>query len=172
VIYLLPNCFTHFLTFGDHISVVYHSISSLVCIVVSSGIFWSFQTHVVIQSNHTWNVVDRSTDRKIVDSKWIFKIKHLFDGSVDKFQARLVRKVYFQIQGQDYDDMFAPVVPFDSLRLLLSIVTANGFISQQLDVKAAFLYGELHEIIYIHLPKGYRDRKKVAHPKRCIYGLK
>jgi hypothetical protein len=83
-----------------------------------------------------------------------------------------VAKRFSQIAGQDYDVTFAPVVPFDSLRLLLSIVTANGFVPQQLDVNAAFLYGELKETIYMRLPEGYRDGNKVAHLKRCIYGLK
>jgi hypothetical protein len=82
-----------------------------------------------------------------------------------------VAKGYSQILGQYYDETFAPLFRFDSLRLLLWIVTANGFVSQQLDVKAAFLYGELKETIYMHLPEGYRDGNKVAHLKRCIYGL-
>jgi hypothetical protein len=64
------------------------------------------------------------------------------------------------------------VVRFDSLRLHLSIVAANGFVPQQLDVKATFLYGELKETIDMHLPEGCRDGNKVAHLKRCIYGLK
>jgi hypothetical protein len=54
----------------------------------------------------------------------------------------------------------------------LSIVTANGFVPKQLDLKAAFQYGELKEIIYMCLPEGYRDGNKVAHLKRCIYRLK
>jgi hypothetical protein len=61
---------------------------------------------------------------------------------------------------------------FDSLRFLLSIVGANGLVPQQLDVKAVFLYGELKETIYMHLPEGYRDSNKVAHLKSGIYGLK
>jgi hypothetical protein len=63
------------------------------------------------------------------------------------------------------------VVRFHYSRLLLSIIAANGFVPQQLDVKAAFLYGELKQTIYMHLPEGYRDGNKVAHLKRCIYGL-
>jgi uncharacterized protein (DUF1330 family) len=89
--------------------------------------------------NHTWDVVDRPTDRAIVDPKWVVKIKHLSDGSVNKFKARLVAKGFSPIQGQDYDETFALVVRFDSLRHLLSIVAANGFVPQQLDIKAAFL---------------------------------
>jgi hypothetical protein len=83
-----------------------------------------------------------------------------------------VTKGFSQIQGQDYDETFAPVVRFDSLHLLLSIVAVNSFVPQQLDIKAAFLYGELKETIYMYLPEGYRDGNKVAHLKRYIYGLK
>jgi uncharacterized glyoxalase superfamily protein PhnB len=69
----------------------------------------------------------------------VFKIKHLSDGSVDKFKARLVAKGFSQIQRQDYDETFASVVVLDSFGLLWSIVTANGFVPQHDDVKAAFL---------------------------------
>jgi hypothetical protein len=61
---------------------------------------------------------------------------------------------------------------FRFLAPLLSIVAANGFVPKQLDVKAAFLYGELKETIYMRLPEGYWDGNKVAHLKRCTYGLK
>jgi hypothetical protein len=97
----------------------------------------------VLRHTHTWDVVDRPTDRKIVDSKSGFKIQWLSDGSVDKFKAQLVAKGFSQIQGQDYNETFATVVLFDSLPLLLSIGAVNGFLPQQLDVKAAFLFGEL-----------------------------
>jgi hypothetical protein len=92
-------------------------------------------------------VVDRPTDRKLIDSKWVFKIKRLSDGSVDTFKARLVANGFSQIQRQDYDETFAPVVRVNSLRLLLSIVAVTRFVPQQLDVKGAVLYGELRETI-------------------------
>jgi hypothetical protein len=82
-----------------------------------------------------------------------------------------VAKGFSQIQGQDYDETFAPVVHFESLHLLLSIVAATGFVPLQLDIKAAFLYGEPNETMFMHLPEGYRDGNKVAHLKKCIYGL-
>jgi hypothetical protein len=125
-----------------------------------------------LRHNHTWDVVDRPSDRKIGDSKWVFKIKRHSNGSVDKFKPRLVAQGFSQIQGQDYHEMFAPVLRFDSLHLLLSIVAGNGFVPQQLDVKAACLYGQLKETIYIRCPEGYRDCNKVAHLKRYIYRLK
>jgi rhamnogalacturonyl hydrolase YesR len=67
--------------------------------------------------------------------------------------------------------MFVPVQYFDVLHLLLYIVTANGLFSQQLDVKAAFVYIAYKETIYLHHPEGYRDGNKVAHFQKCIYRL-
>jgi hypothetical protein len=93
-----------------------------------------------LQHNHTWDIVDRASDRKIIDSKWVFKIKRLSDGSVDKFRCRLVAKRFSQIHGQGSDEPFALGLCFDSLCLLVSIVSANGFVPQQLDIKATFLY--------------------------------
>jgi hypothetical protein len=83
-----------------------------------------------------------------------------------------VAKGLSQIQGQDYDETFAPVVRFDSLLLVCSNVPAKGFVPQQIDIKAAVLYGELKETIYMHLPRGNRDGNNIAHLKRCIDGLK
>jgi hypothetical protein len=82
-----------------------------------------------------------------------------------------VAKGFSQIQGQDYDEMFATVVSFDSLHLLLSIVAANGFVLQELVFIAAFLYGALIETIYMHLSDGYWDDNTVAYLMRCIFGL-
>jgi hypothetical protein len=83
-----------------------------------------------------------------------------------------VAKGFFQYQGQDYDETFDTVESFESLRLLLCIIATNAFVAQQLDVKAAVLYGELKEAIYRRLPESYRDSNKVALLKRYIYGLK
>jgi hypothetical protein len=108
-----------------------------------------------LQRNHSLDVFDIPTDRQIGDSKWVFKIKPVSDGSVDKFKARSLVKEFWQIQEQDYYDTFAPMVHFNSLRLLLSNITANGFVPQQLDIKSTSIYGELKEAIYMHLPEDY-----------------
>jgi hypothetical protein len=97
-----------------------------------------------LRRNQTWDVVDRPTNRKIVDSKWVFNIKRLSNGSVNKFKVRLVAKGFSQIQGQDYNETFAQVVLFDSLHILLPIVAANGFVPHQLAVKAAFCMASLN----------------------------
>lgn len=125
-----------------------------------------------LMRNKTWEVVPRPDNRKIVDSRWVFKIKRLANGEIDKYKARVVAKGFSQIQGIDFDETYAPVVRFDSLRLLLAIAAIQQWKPRQLDVKAAFLYGTLNEEIYMRLPDGYREDGKVAKLKKCIYGLK
>ncbi|KAI0992157.1 hypothetical protein K3495_g16029, partial [Podosphaera aphanis] len=89
-----------------------------------------------------------------------------------RFKARYVAKGFSQTQGLDYDETFAPVVRYDSLRLLLAISASKQWKPRQLDIKTAFLYGVLNEEIYMQLPEGYRKENYVARLKRCIYGLK
>ena len=125
-----------------------------------------------LKKNETWQVVDRPADRKIIGSKWVFKIKRDSMGNIEKYKARLVAKGFTQVEGLDYDELFAPVIRFDSLRLLLAIAATKGWRPQQMDVTAAFLYPELHEELYMQLPEGYREEGKVARLTKCIYGLK
>jgi hypothetical protein len=126
----------------------------------------------VLQHNHTWDVIDRPNVRKVVDSKWVFKIRTLFDGPIDKFKAQLVANRLSQIHGHDYDKTFVLGISVDSLHLVMPIVITNGSVPPYLDIKGAYLYGELRETIYLGRPEGYRDGIKVAHLTRCIYGLK
>lgn len=80
-----------------------------------------------LNKNHTWDAVTRPKDKNIVGSKWVFKIKHKADGSVDRYKARLVAKGFSQQPGTDYDETYAPVARYDSLRLLLALAAHNGW---------------------------------------------
>ena len=136
---------------------------------------WKIAINEELQSlkdNDVWEEVTKPTNRKIVDSRWVFKIKTDAKGEIEQYIARLAAKGYSQLHGPDYDDMFSSVVRYDSLRLLLAIAACKGWKPHQLDVKTAFLYGILKEEIYMHLPEGSRIDGKVAKLKRCIYGLK
>ena len=125
-----------------------------------------------LRENKVWDVVNRPRDRKVVDGKWVYKVKGNSLGEIERFKARYVAKGFSQIQGIDYDETYASVARYDSLRLLLAITACKNWRPRQLDIKTAFLYGILKEDIYMQLPEGYREDGKVARLKRCIYGLK
>ncbi|WVZ91577.1 hypothetical protein U9M48_037728 [Paspalum notatum var. saurae] len=92
-------------------------------------------------------------DKKSVRCKWIFKRKEgIFPSEPARFKARLVAKGYSQIPGIDFNDIFSPVVKHSSIRMLLSLVAMHDYELEQLDVKTAFLHGELDETIYMRKP--------------------
>ena len=125
-----------------------------------------------LNRNHTWDIVPRPQDQNIIGSKWVFKIKHNADGSVDRYKARLVAKGFSQQPGTDYDDTYAPVARYDSLRLLLALAAHNKWTPRQLDVKSEFLYGNLDRKIYMEIPDGYKEPDKCYLLRKSIYGLK
>jgi len=125
-----------------------------------------------LEENDVWDVIPKPTGRKIVASRWVYKAKGNAQGEVERYKARLVAKGFSQILRQDYDEIFAPVVRYDSFRLLLAFSACKGWRPRQLDVKTSFLYGILKEEVYMDLPEGSRLDGMVAKLKRCIYGLK
>ncbi|KAI1005121.1 hypothetical protein K3495_g3097 [Podosphaera aphanis] len=125
-----------------------------------------------LAQNYTWDVIDRPSDRNIIGSKWGFKIKRNADGSIERYKARLVAQGFSQIPGHDFDETFAPVARYDSLRILLRISALNKWIPQQMDVNSAYLYGTPEEEIFMELPPGYRTPGKCAKLRKCSYGLK
>ncbi|KAI0991259.1 hypothetical protein K3495_g16928, partial [Podosphaera aphanis] len=125
-----------------------------------------------LNRNNTWQIVPIPEDRNLVGSKWVFRVKHKADGSIERYKARLVAKGFSQQPGTDYDDTYAPVARFDSLRLLLALATHKGWTPRQLDVKSAFLYGKLDREIYMQIPDGYKLPGKCYLLRKSIYGLK
>lgn len=126
-----------------------------------------------LEDNNTWRLVDAPKGKKIVDNKWVFKIKYRLDGSVERFKARLVARGFTQEYGIDYEEVFSPVVKFTSIRVVLSLVAMYKMAVQQFDVKTAFLYGDLDKDVYMHQPYGFNDGTgKVCHLNKSLYGLK
>ena len=125
--------------------------------------------------NHTWELVPPPHDKNIVGSKWVFKVKRNADGTVQKFKARLVAQGYTQSPGIDYDEVFAPVVRYTSIRSLLAVANICNWEIHQMDAKTAFLQGDLNEEIYMRQPNGFVDPDKpdyVCKLNKGIYGLK
>ena len=125
--------------------------------------------------NDTWQLVPPPEDKNIVGSRWVFKVKRNADGSVEKFKARLVAQGYSQAKGIDYQEVFSPVVRSTSIRSLLALANTLDWEIHQMDVKTAFLQGDLTEEIYMEQPEGYRSEEHpdyVCRLKKSLYGLK
>ncbi|KAG7583619.1 Integrase catalytic core [Arabidopsis suecica] len=126
-------------------------------------------------NNHTWDEGDLPRGRKAVTSKWVFTIKYKSDGEIERYKARLVARGFTQKYGEDYLDTFAPVAKLHTVRVVLSLATNLEWDLWQMDVKNAFLQGELEEEVYMRPPPGLEDKEapgKVLKLNKAIYGLK
>lgn len=110
-----------------------------------------------LQQNKTWHMVHPRPGLHIIDCKWVFKIKRKADGSVDRYEARLVAKGFRQREGIDYDDTFSQVVKTTTIRVLLSLAVTNGWSLRQINIQNAFLHSFLNEEVYMKQPQGYED---------------
>jgi len=121
-----------------------------------------------LRKNHTWDLVKRPKDREIVSCKWVFKVK-----SSGRHKARLVARGFSQVYGQDYFETYALVTQLTSIRVLLAVAARHRLHVHQMDVKTAFLYGDLDEEIYMDQPDGYiDDQELVCCLRKSLYGLK
>ena len=121
-----------------------------------------------------WTLVDPPEGVKPIGCKWVFKRKRGADGKVETYKACLVAKRYHQRYGIDYDEMFSPVAILKSIQIMLAIAAHLDYEIWQMDVKTAFLIGELDEEVYIIQPEGFTsiNESKVCRLQRSIYGLK
>lgn len=121
-----------------------------------------------IERNHTWNLVELPPNAKKIGMKWIYKTKLNELGEIDKYKERLVMKGYTQQHGIDYTEVYAPVARMDTVRMIIAFAAQRRWKLYQLDVKSAFLHGELKEDIFVEQPKGY-EKKGSEH---MVYKLK
>ena len=126
-----------------------------------------------LQNNNTWELVDLPPGRNLVQCKWVFKTEFDADGSPLKYKEILVYKCYSQLHGIDYNETFSPVEKMDSIRLALAIAASMQWEVHHMDVKCAFLNGDITEDIYMQQPKGFvYNPYLVCKLKKSLYGLK
>lgn len=127
-----------------------------------------------LNKNETYELTTLPRGRKALRNKRVFKVKR-DDEKLVKYKARLVVKGFAQKEGIDFDEIFSPVVKMTSIRTVLGLAASMDLELEQLDVKTAFLHGDLKEEIYMHQPEGFEVKGKehmVCKLKKSLYGLK
>lgn len=123
----------------------------------------------------TWTLVPPRNGRKIIRSKWVFKVKRRADGSIIKMKAFLVAMGFSQVKGLNFSEVFAPTLCLETILMLLSLMGSKGWKGCQIDFKTDFLNGHLEKPVYMFKTPGFED---TAHPEWvckvswAIYGLK
>ncbi|BBG92450.1 transposable element gene [Prunus dulcis] len=108
-----------------------------------------------MEKNKVWELVQLPQGCRPIGCKWIFKTKKDSKGLIDRYKARLVAKGFTQQAGVDYNETFSPVSTKDSFRVMMALVAHFNLYLHQMDVKTAFLNGDLYEEIYMQQPEGF-----------------
>ena len=127
-----------------------------------------------VEKNRTWELADLPRGHRAITFKWVFKLKRDEASTVVKHKARLVARGFVQQEGIDFDDAFAPVARMESVRLLLVLATQECWCVHHMDIKSAFLNGDLKEEVYVHQPPGFAipgKEGKVLRLRKALYGL-
>jgi hypothetical protein len=116
-----------------------------------------------IIKNNVWEIVPRPKSKDVVSSKWLFKIKHVVDGSIGKYKARFVARGFSQKEGIDYEETFSHVARYTSIRTIIALAAKMKWKLHQMDVKTAFLNGVIEEEVYIEQPQGFEVEDRKSH---------
>ncbi|KAK9111637.1 hypothetical protein Scep_019156 [Stephania cephalantha] len=128
-----------------------------------------------LKKHDTWELVDLPNGKTVIGLKWVYKLKYKPDGLIQKHKARLVARGYMQREGIDFEETFAPVARFETIRTVLVIAAYYSWNIYHFDVKSVFLNGVLDEEVFVEQPIGYvvnGQDHKVCKLKKALYGLK
>ena len=130
---------------------------------------------ILVMKNDVWEIVPKPEGKSVVSSKWIYKIKHVADGSIEKYKARFVARGFFQKDGIDYEETFAPVAWYTSIRAIVALASMMKWDLHQMGVKTYFRNGVIEEEVYIEQPREFEVEDKVTHVcklMKALYGVK
>jgi histone deacetylase 1/2 len=130
-----------------------------------------------LMKNNKWSVVRRPEDRKVIDSRWVFKRKRDQNNKIVKYKARFVARGFTQVYGYDYTETYSPVAHSNSIRTILSITASEDLELFQMDIETAFQHQVLKEDVYMEQPAGFIKPGTTAESHVCklqkaLYGLK
>ena len=127
-----------------------------------------------LQEKKVIEIVDRPENRKVISCKWVYRIKRDSKGNINRYKARLVARGFTQVYGLDYMDTYAPVTRLETIRLLCALAVKRDWEVRHVDVKTAYLNGDLDEEIFMEIPEGYNEglEGKVILLRKAIYGLR
>ena len=126
------------------------------------------------ERNQVWTLVERPK-ANVIGTKWVFCNKQDKNGVVTRNKARLVSQGFTQVEGLDFEEIYAPVARLEAIQMLLAFAAHHDFKLYQMDVKSAFLNGPIQELVYIEQPSGFEDPKFHNHVyklQKALYGLK
>jgi hypothetical protein len=133
------------------------------------------EEYMSIIKNNVWDIALRPKEKSVVSSKWIYKIKHAFDGSVEKFKAIFVARGFTQKEGIDYEETFAAIARYTSIRTIVSLAPVLVWKLHHMDVKTTLLKGKIEQEVFVEQPDGFILNKKGTHVcnlRKVLYGLK
>ncbi|GKA54879.1 putative RNA-directed DNA polymerase [Tanacetum coccineum] len=128
-----------------------------------------------LHENNTFELVKLPKGKRALKNKWVYKLKTEEHTSRPRYKARLVVKGFSQKRGIDFDEIFSPVVKMGSIRVVLGLAASLDLEVEQMDVKTAFLHGDLDKEIYMEQPEGFQVKGKegyVCRLQKSLYGLK
>jgi hypothetical protein len=132
------------------------------------------EEYTSIMKNDVWDIVPRLKGKSVENYRWLYKIKHVADSSIEKFKTNFVARGFSQ-KGVDYEETFVLVAKYTSIRGVMSIIPIMGWRIHQMDVKTTFLNAIIEEEVYIEKPQGIEVNGKESHVcrlKKSLYGLK
>lgn len=132
------------------------------------------EEYQALMQNETWSIVPCPPQREPIKSRWVFYIKPAMNGEPPRYKARFVAKGFSQRPGIDFNETYASVVTHDTMRIVMATVAAEDLEMSQMDVKSAFLNGDLKEELYMLQPEGFvvGQKNEVCRLHKSIYGLK